>query len=81
MRTIPMAPINYLEEKDRLKELMEANEEWRLMKVIVLGNGRIGKTTFIHFLHKLLAPETVLLSYKRKFVVLTFISETEQTRG
>lgn len=30
-----------------LLDLMKKSEEWRALKIVVLGNGRIGKTTLI----------------------------------
>lgn len=59
MKTIPLAPFSKLEAREKIREMIESNEEWRLMKVIVLGNGRIGKTTFIHFLQEMIAPQQV----------------------
>jgi hypothetical protein len=34
-------------------------EEWRSMKMIVLGNGGIGKTTLLHGLKEILGKETL----------------------
>lgn len=40
-----------------VKELMaNNNEEFRAMKLVVLGNGRVGKTTLLCALKKLLDP-------------------------
>lgn len=35
-----------------LKEIMSGYEEWRKMKVVVIGHGQIGKTTLIHHIHE-----------------------------
>lgn len=45
-----------------VSDLLKSNEEWRAMKMIVLGNGQIGKTTFVRFLHRHLDPTLVSLS-------------------
>jgi GTPase SAR1 family protein len=37
----------------QLQNFMTKCEEWRTMKIVILGNGRIGKTTFIQHLLKL----------------------------
>eukprot|EP00026_Physarum_polycephalum_P001439 Phypoly_transcript_01440.p1 GENE.Phypoly_transcript_01440~~Phypoly_transcript_01440.p1 ORF type:complete len:1130 (-),score=207.03 Phypoly_transcript_01440:9-3374(-) len=37
-------------------ELMKSSEELRAMKLVVLGNGRIGKTTLLHAMQKILDP-------------------------
>lgn len=38
---------------------MQGSEEWRVMKVVVLGNGQIGKTTFVRFIKHILDPSEV----------------------
>lgn len=37
-----------------LEELKKSSEVWRAMKLVVLGHGRIGKTTLLHVLKSLL---------------------------
>jgi len=44
-----------------LIELMKNSEEWRAMKLVVLGNGRIGKTTLLQSLKKLIPNTKVLI--------------------
>jgi hypothetical protein len=39
-----------------LRELMKSSEEWHAMKLVVLGHGRIGKTTMLTKLHSILTP-------------------------
>ena len=36
-----------------LEDLMTKSEPWRAMKLVVLGNGQIGKTTMLHSLKQL----------------------------
>jgi hypothetical protein len=36
-----------------LEELQKSSEEWRVMKLIILGNGQIGKTTFVQFIKQI----------------------------
>lgn len=40
--------------KEFLSQLMKSGEEFRAMKLVVLGNGRIGKTTLLHTIKKIL---------------------------
>lgn len=41
-----------------LKKKLVGFEEWRQMKVVILGNGQIGKSTFIaHLKNSLLSPQ------------------------
>jgi len=39
-----------------LQELVKNSEPWKVMKVVVLGHGRIGKTTLLCALHDILYP-------------------------
>lgn len=48
--------------KQLAKDLLTASEQWRAMKMIVLGNGQIGKTTFVRYLHQFLDPSVVCIS-------------------
>jgi len=59
MRRVPLHFKTSKEMEDHLRAQIEKEERWRHMKVIVLGNGRIGKTTFVHFLNNLVSPQTV----------------------
>lgn len=34
--------------KKFLEELGKGHEEWRAMKLVIMGHGRIGKTTLLH---------------------------------
>lgn len=40
-----------------LVDLMKKGEEWRSLKLVVLGNGQIGKTTLIRAIKQLLNLE------------------------
>jgi Cdc6-like AAA superfamily ATPase len=40
--------------KSFLHELMKKSTPWHSMKLVVLGNGRIGKTTLLHMMLQLL---------------------------
>lgn len=39
-----------------LGELVKSSESWKKMKLIVLGHGRIGKTTLLVTIHNILHP-------------------------
>jgi hypothetical protein len=41
-----------------LKELMASSEPLRSMKLVVLGNGQIGKTTLLHAMKNILSPNS-----------------------
>lgn len=51
--------LNNQQNKQLATDLLEESEEWKAMKMIVLGNGQIGKTTFVRFLHRFLEPTMV----------------------
>lgn len=40
-----------------LTELMQSSDELRAMKLVVLGNGRIGKTTLINAMKTAIDPD------------------------
>jgi hypothetical protein len=42
-----------------LIELIKSSEEWKAMKLIILGHGRIGKTTMLHVLKDILQRSQV----------------------
>jgi hypothetical protein len=76
----------YLDTREKmrkfLQELQRDYEEWRAMKLIVLGNGRIGKTTLLHTIrHFLNQPlnETVWLFlyffYLTLYIPFLFLSK------
>lgn len=54
------------------KDLETEPDDWRGMKVIILGNGRIGKTTYVNFLKKMLNQETVCL-YELHYLLQVFV--------
>jgi len=37
-----------------LQQLMTSSEAWRAIKLVILGNGRIGKTTMLHAVRRIL---------------------------
>lgn len=39
-----------------IQQLMSKSSEWRAMKLVVLGHGRIGKTTLLSVLHSVVDP-------------------------
>ncbi len=47
------------EMKHYVKELIAGGEQRKAMKLVVLGNGRIGKTTLLRAFDKLLFPDSV----------------------
>ena len=57
-QSVPLS-LNKFDIKPFLKDLMKNSEPWRAMKLVVLGNGRIGKTTMLHSLKKLVNGNTV----------------------
>ena len=42
-----------------LIELIKSSEEWKVMKLIILGHGGIGKTTMLHVLKDILLGSQV----------------------
>lgn len=60
--SVPPSLITAGEIRDYLRKIMEGNEEWRAMKVVVLGNGKIGKSTLIYEIKKTLDPMKVCSS-------------------
>lgn len=65
--------LNNQQNKQVANDLLEESTEWRAMKMIVLGNGQIGKTTFVRFLHSFLEPSVVFLLFLFFFIVLFLI--------
>ncbi len=42
-----------------IQQLMSEAEEWKAIKMIVLGHGRIGKTTLLHSIHQIIDPSII----------------------
>ncbi len=42
--------------REYVKQLLSGSEKWRAMKMVILGNGRIGKTTLLDAFEHLLLP-------------------------
>ncbi len=45
--------------KKYIQELMRDAEEWRAIKMVVVGNGRIGKTTLLHSVNDILNSSSI----------------------
>lgn len=45
---IDSIPLAYNDIKSFVQEAMKQSEVWKTMKLVVLGHGRIGKTTLLH---------------------------------
>ena len=50
MTSVPPKLSTLGEIRDWVRTAMEASEKWQKMRVIVIGHGRIGKTSLIHTL-------------------------------
>ncbi len=46
-----------------LQQLMAEAEEWKAIKMVVLGHGRIGKTTLLHAINQIMDPSSVQVYY------------------
>ncbi len=46
-----------------MKELMKNSSEWKTMKIVILGHGRIGKTTLLRALKSQLAQHSTVRSH------------------
>ena len=67
-RTIPEPMLSKSSVEDLqsyLRDLLEGTEEWREMKLLVLGHGRIGKTTLIQAIQKLTKSSGVVAVLKK----------------
>ncbi len=51
--------MNEGEIRSHITQLLQEGEEWKSIKLIVLGNGRIGKTTLLSTFDELLLPPEV----------------------
>ncbi len=49
-----------------IKQLMSNGEQWKAIKMVVLGNGRIGKTTLLRSIDQILSP-SLKVRYVRFF--------------
>lgn len=47
----------------KLRDTMNGTEEWRAMKVIVIGHGQIGKTSLVSQLHDLFNQNQVHIHF------------------
>jgi hypothetical protein len=43
-----------------MQELLLASEDWKVLKLVVLGHGRIGKTTMLHAMKTILENSQVV---------------------
>lgn len=55
-RSVPVGQLNKQQIRELLEELKENSEPWEKMKLVVLGHGRIGKTTLLTAIYNLLNP-------------------------
>ncbi len=44
------------EMREYVEQLISEGEQWKSLKMVVLGNGQIGKTTLLHAFNQLLIP-------------------------
>lgn len=56
-----------------LEELKKSSEPWKKMKLVVLGHGRIGKTTLLKAVHNLLDPSVTHKVTKSAAIVARLI--------
>lgn len=54
--SVPQGELSELQIKQVLLELQRSSAPWNKMKLIVLGHGRIGKTTLLTAMHNILDP-------------------------
>ncbi len=55
--SVPRQPDMKAEEmRSLIDQLLKNAEKWNAIKLVVLGNGRIGKTTLLHSINNLLTP-------------------------
>lgn len=54
--SVPQGQLSNDQIEALLKQLQSSSEPWHKMKLIVLGHGRIGKTTLVDTLRNLLDP-------------------------
>lgn len=52
---------------DYLNKLVASSSPMRSMKLVVLGNGGIGKTTFVDHLTKVLALNPLVFTFRKAF--------------
>lgn len=58
--SIPKSCTTEQKVQQHLDDLVTSSAPWRSMKTIVLGNGQIGKTTFVNYLKNVLAKNPLL---------------------
>lgn len=54
--SVPQGQLSGEQIVNLLEELKRSSEPWKKMRLIVLGHGRIGKTTLLKAIHNLLDP-------------------------
>ncbi len=42
-----------------IQQLMAEAEEWKAIKMVVLGHGRVGKTTLLHAINQIMTPSSI----------------------
>lgn len=58
-KSVPQGELFAHEIKTLLTEMIHHSEPWKKMKLVVLGHGRIGKTTLLTTIHNILHPSQV----------------------
>ncbi len=58
--SVPRRYMSKEDMKEYLKQLMAEGEQWKAIKMVVLGNGRIGKTTLLHSIRQLLTSSQLV---------------------
>ncbi len=52
--SVPRVPMEKDEMRKYIDQLISDSEPWRAIKMVVLGNGRIGKTTLLRYIDKII---------------------------
>ncbi len=57
------------EMQNYIEQLIAGSEQWRAMKLVVLGNGGIGKTTLLRAFDRLLFPDSAHQVFRQSFLI------------
>ncbi len=49
------------EMRECIQQLIEGSEQWKAIKMVVLGNGRIGKTSLVYSFNQIVQPNIQVL--------------------
>jgi len=72
--SVPLAADDEASMRQSLEAMKESSEEWRAMKLVVLGHGRVGKTTLLHKLKSFIASKGLDNQQNVHFSLLFFFS-------